>query len=379
MGRVVWGGTRRYVPLYLGAHVWSSGSKKSLLPAIITTTAMIITTAGDEQEMTRMAPNSLSLSDAVEGFLLACEARQLSPHTIRDYSTTLAHFKRFVGDDPPLDQIDAGLIARFMASLALPQPRLGAVAVPDAPLSKKTALNRHTGLSALWSWALRERLVHSNVVREVTPPRPEQRAIEPLSEADVRALLAVCDRTRAYSRPGKRACDNARPTALRDRLIIFLLLDTGMRVSELCGLTASAVDLRNRQVFVMGKGDKERALPVSAETAKVLWKYMKSRAEAKASAPLLVAVNGEPLTRTAVLQMLADLGERAGVRDVHPHRFRHTFAINMLRNGGNVYALQLALGHTTLEMVRTYLALAQADLRTAHEEASPVANWRLKG
>lgn len=326
-----------------------------------------------------MATFSVSLSDAIEGFLLACEARQLSPHTIRDYSTTLAHFQRFVGDDPPLAGIDAGIIARFMASLALPQPRGGAVAVPDAPLSKKTALNRHTGLSALWSWAVREKLVHSNVVREVTPPRPEKRAIEPLSEADVRALLAVCDRTRAYSRPGKRACDNARPTALRDRLIIFLLLDTGMRVSELCGLTAHAVDLRNRQVFVMGKGDKERALPVSAETAKVLWKYMKSRAEAKASAPLLAAVNGDPLSRIAVLQMLADLGERAGVRDVHPHRFRHTFAINMLRNGGNVYALQLALGHTTLEMVRTYLALAQADLRTAHEEASPVTHWRLKG
>ena len=79
------------------------------------------------------------------------------------------------------------------------------------------------------------------------------------------------------------------------------------------------------------------------------------------------------------------LGAKAGVSDCHPHRFRHTFAVNFLRNGGNAFGLQMALGHTTLQMVQTYLALAQADpstaLRTgldaAHRKASPVENWRL--
>lgn len=92
-----------------------------------------------------------------------------------------------------------------------------------------------------------------------------------------------------------------------------------------------------------------------------------------------MTVHGQPFDRTALLALLHDLGVKAGVPDCHPHRFRHTFAINFLRNGGNVYELQMALGHTTLEMVRTYLALAETDLQRAHEEASPVTRWRLSG
>ena len=83
------------------------------------------------------------------------------------------------------------------------------------------------------------------------------------------------------------------------------------------------------------------------------------------------------MNRDALLKLLIRLGAKAGVRDCHPHRFRHTFAVNFLRNGGNAFELQMALGHTTLQMVQTYLALAQADLDAAHRKASPVENWRL--
>jgi integrase/recombinase XerD len=239
-----------------------------------------------------MMQRSLTLSHAVQGFMLACAARQLSAHTVRDYATTLRRFQGFVVGDPLLDEIDANVIRRFMAFLATPQPGGGAVARAPRPLSKKTSLNYHTGLSALWTWAVGERLVASNVVREVEPPRAEQPAIVPFSQADVKALVGACERSREYSRPGKRVCDNARPTGLRDKTLLFLLLDTGMRASEVCGITAQDVDLKNRRVFVLGKGDKERSLPISPETARVLWRYMSERAEAKASEPLFVTITG---------------------------------------------------------------------------------------
>ena len=83
------------------------------------------------------------------------------------------------------------------------------------------------------------------------------------------------------------------------------------------------------------------------------------------------------MRRDVLIKLLVRMGQRAGVANVHPHRFRHTFAINFLRNGGNAYALQMMLGHSTMEMVKRYLALAQADVEAAHRQASPVANWRL--
>ncbi len=331
-----------------------------------------------------MAKSSLSLAQAIDGFLLDCAARRLSAHTVRDYSTTLRKFAAFAGEDAsaggevPLASIDATTIRRFMAFLGTPQPGGGAVAREPRPLSKKTSLNYHTGLSALWQWALGEGLVERNVVRDVEPPRAERTAIVPLSQADVKALLKACELTREYGRDGKRVCANARPTALRDKTLILILLDTGLRASEVCGITARDVDLKNRRIWTMGKGDKERSVPISAETAKALWHYMNERSEAKASAPLFATVDGRPFSRTALLALLADLGEKADILDVHPHRFRHTFAINFLRNGGNIFELQMALGHSSLEMVRRYLALAETDLERAHEEASPVNRWRLK-
>jgi site-specific recombinase XerD len=96
------------------------------------------------------------------------------------------------------------------------------------------------------------------------------------------------------------------------------------------------------------------------------------------NAPLFITRGGTPCNRGALRLLTKRLGERAGVPDCHPHRFRHTFAIQFLRNNGtNIFALQAALGYTSLDMVKKYLSIIQADPDTAYETASPVANWKL--
>lgn len=322
----------------------------------------------------------LTYAQAVDGYLLDARAQRLSQDTIRNYTLTFRRFGEWLDEELLLDAITPAMISAFLASLAQPQTAQGGVAVrPPKGLSKKTTLNYHGALGALWSWAVREGFALANVVQSVSRPRPEKRTVTPFSESDVKAILAACDRTRSYTRPGKRVCDNERRTALRDRAVILLLVDTGMRSGELAGLKGRDLDMKNRRLTVFGKGSKERVLPFSPTTGKAIWHYLQTeRGEYGPRDPLFATVDGAPLNREALLQLVNRLGERAGVSDCHPHRFRHTFAVTFLRNGGNAYELQALLGHTTLEMVKQYLSLAQTDVEAAHRRASPVENWRLR-
>jgi integrase/recombinase XerD len=283
----------------------------------------------------------LTISKAIEGFILEKEAQRFSSHTIEGYYYAFGKFLNFLGsEDVFLDDITTNHVKRFLAGLGKSDKSNG------SGLSDKTLYTIHAYLSSLWTWAVTEGHVDEHIIRKVPAPDPEERAINPFTKRDIAALLEACGRTKPYTRPGKRECSNARPTALRDRTIILVLLDTGVRVSELCNLDVGDIDLKNRRITVFGKGDKERVLSISPATAKVLWRYNNNgeRSNALPHEPFFVTVEGTRMTRRAVSRVLQRIGERGGVSDVHPHRFRHTFAIEFLRNGANIYALQAALG-----------------------------------
>jgi site-specific recombinase XerD len=320
----------------------------------------------------------LTLTECIAGFLLEKQAQHLSPHTVADYSNAFRKFQAYLGADVPLAGITPAQVKSFLADLSEPRAPSGAAPRPVKGLSNKSILNIHTGLSALWTWAVAEGVVQRHLLREIPRPRPEKRVINPFTLDDVKKLLGACERSRTYSRPGKATCDHTVPTGLRNRAMILLLVDTGIRASELCGLTSKDADLTNRHILVLGKGNKERSLPISARTAKMVWRYLTTeRKDERVDRPLFVSNTDDPMTRDGLLRVLKRLGEKAGVPNCYPHRFRHTFALSFLRNGGNAFELQMALGHTTLEMVQTYLTLAQTDLDEAHRRASPVENWRL--
>jgi integrase/recombinase XerD len=217
----------------------------------------------------------------------------------------------------------------------------------------------------------------THIVHKVEKARPEKRAVVPFTADDIRALLSVITTSRLYSRPGKRTSTHTIPNADRNRAIILLLLDTGIRSSELCGLRIHQTDLKNRRIKVMGKGSKERWVPFCARTGQAIWKYLATCKDDRVGDYLFKTTEGGPLGPDRMLKLLYGIGERASVEDVHPHRFRHTFAINFLRNGGDPWSLQMMLGHSTMEMVRTYLSIAQGDLDKSHQLASPVDHWRL--
>lgn len=307
--------------------------------------------------------NTFPLSKIIDGYLLSLHARHLSPNTIIDYTRTLTKFAAFLVTDPPVTDITSRYIEQFLASF------------PN--LSNKSLLNHYIALSALWTWMVREEFVKENIVKRVTAPKPIKKDIQPLTEAEIRAIMGALHRSRVYRRAGVNV-DHELDTMERNRVIILLMLDTGIRASELCGLKIADVDNRNSRIFVKhGKGEKERTLPISSRTAQAVWRYISGRKDTRPDDPLIATRTGRPMTRGKLSETFAAIGRRAGVAGLHPHKLRHTFAIMFLRNGGDAYTLQSMLGHSSLDTVRIYLRLAQVDLDNAHRRASPVDNLRL--
>lgn len=323
----------------------------------------------------------VTITQAIAGFIHAKTAAGKSPYTIRNYRTSFAKLQTFLGgidqSDPALASIDRATLTDFLAWLHTytSQPAGAAKRAPVA-LSAKTILNIHADLSSLWQWATEEGFVPANIVRRIEPPNPKSPAVDTFTQKQIEAMLDICQRKQTWNAP-----DNEQTGAIADRnhLIILLLIDTGLRASELCDITLDDIDLAANKIRIIGKGDKERFVYFGKRTAKAIWRHITPRLTAEERHLLTVgpAHDPRPLTRFVLRQILVRIGERAGVPNVYPHRFRHTFAITYLRNGGDLFTLQEILGHSDLDMVRRYARIAQTDCARAHQKASPVDNWRL--
>ena len=218
---------------------------------------------------------SISFNSALDGFWLQAESRGLSENTLNDYANTYRLYKAYIGVDTPVTNITPQDIQAFLAANA---PRL----------KKKTLSNYHVGLSALWTWMVRFDLVDTHIVKKVVRPEPEKRDIIPYSDTDVRAIMASLERSKPYRRKYQEMTHSLKH-AERHKAVLYILLDTGIRASELCNIKLHDVDLRNRQIYIFGKGAKERHVPFSPRTRQVLWKYITTeRADAPANHNLFV-------------------------------------------------------------------------------------------
>jgi integrase/recombinase XerD len=320
----------------------------------------------------------------VQGYLLCKSAEGVRQRTLDSYRYHLELAIGFFGDECDVASLTTGDIVRFLDWLRNDYKPTRAFQESDEPLSEKSRHNVYISLSGFWTW-LEIELELPHIVRRIRAPRFTDPAIVPFSREDIVSLIEACARTAAWRARSGEDIQSARSTGTRDRAVLLLLLDTGMRASELCGLNIQDVALETGQVRVVErhgapgpKGGAERYVVIGKSARRALWLYLAERPDSEiAGAPVFVTQAGRRFSRDTLRQMVHRLGERAGVKDCHPHRFRHTFAINYLRNGGDIFTLQLALGHKSLKMVKRYLALAQVDMEEAHRRASPVDRWAL--
>jgi integrase/recombinase XerD len=324
---------------------------------------------------------TLSISKAIDGFLKFKVAEGLSQRTVDSYEYYLNQWMNHIGDQD-VAKIKSSDITNYLAWMRTeykPKRWNG----NEDPLSAKSLRNVYIALRAFYTW-LNKEFNLPNPAKEITPPKFPQHVIQTFSKEDIEKLIKACIYSREAQTEGRHKFVMRRPSANRDQAIVLTLLDTGLRATELCSLTVEDVDLKTGKVNVRhgvgggAKGGKGRVTYLGKVARKAVWRYLATREDGSdPKAPLFISAGDRPFNRDSLRILIRRLGERAQITHVHPHKFRHTFAITYLRSGGDVFTLQSLLGHGSLDMVRHYAQIAEVDVENAHRKASPVDNWGL--
>jgi len=264
----------------------------------------------------------------------------LSKNTIASYRADLQQLSSFLKDKHLSGVKEENLFA-FLAS------KKGRAS---------SAARRVSTLKRFYQYCVRERRMEADPTLKLEPPRRVPRFPKTLSEADVEALLA--------------APDTQTPLGLRDRAMLELLYATGLRVSELVGLKTFQVSLESGVVRVMGKGSKERLVPLGEEAVSWILKYLSTRSSD--SDALFITSRGGGMTRQAFWHLIRRYGRRAiPGKKLSPHVLRHAFATHLINHGADLRVVQLLLGHADISTTQIYTHVARERLRQLHAKHHP--------
>lgn len=314
-------------------------------------------------------------SEAIDGFILFAKAGKYSPSNIPTMTTYLRYMCKWFGD-PELDAITLQDWQRYFVHLRTDYKPRRIASKKDAPLTESSIDNHWKIIRGFYNWAEETQLL--SIKRpDLKLPRQkyESPQIVPFTRDEVLRLIESTQFARVEKQNGQKY-KIKRPNADRDKVIILVLLDTGIRLGELARLQIGDINLENGEVQIRpyrsGKKSKARTVYLGARTRQAVWRYVTKKQFNKDEFSSLI-----DLKRDSIRLEVRRIGKNARVPNTHPHRFRHTFAITYLRNHGDVFTLQRLLGHSTLDMVQKYLAIIKEDIAKAHQSASPVDNWKL--
>jgi integrase/recombinase XerD len=291
-----------------------------------------------------------SLGTVIEAFLLEMRVeRGLSPLTIDAYRRDLAQFASGVRSGEW--RSDPAPARRFLAGLR------------EAGRRGSTLARKAASIRSFYGFALREGAASRDVATLLEAPRPGSYLPDVLARDEVEAILEA-------------PSDDA--IGVRDGAILELLYACGLRVSELIGLDMDRLDLANLQVRVIGKGNKERRVPMGEPARDRLHRYLGGpRQEWTAGRPtdaVFVSRRGRRLGREAVWRIVHRWGEASGVAErVTPHTFRHSFATHLLEGGADLRVVQALLGHASISTTQLYTHLTGERLREVYARSHPRA------
>jgi integrase/recombinase XerD len=276
----------------------------------------------------------------------------VSPHTYAAYAADLARFAAFVV--ARFAMADAGRVSREVV-LAFQ------AAEAERGVGARSQARRLSTLRGLFRFAVEEKILVDSPVADLRQPRLPRRLPRTLGESEVPSLLEAAA---------------ASATPLRDTALLEVLYGAGLRVSEATTLRLDMVFLGERAVRVLGKGDKERIVPLGRPACAALARYLEHErprlVTTRRCQEVFVSPRGRRLSRQAVFALIRRLAERAGIdTPLSPHGLRHAFATHLVERGADLRVVQTLLGHANIATTEIYTHLSRAHLRQVHAAHHP--------
>ncbi len=290
----------------------------------------------------------MRIDDAIYEYLLEQTVRGNSPNTVKDYRTKLEMFRRFTGD-VDVCELTLQRCREFYLELA------GRVA---NSVSIQTYIR---SLRAFLNWLYNNEYIEIDICKKFKLPKAKKPHINILTNDEINRMFD-CFSGDSF-------------LELRNRLILALMLDSGLRLGEVISARREDLHLKEHVLIVTGKGNKQRAVAFGSRTAEIFRKYLEIKPHSQL---LIIKVSGfgapEGVTESTIKDLFRKLKKKALIPRLHPHLLRHTFATRYLENGGNIYSLQLLLGHTSLHMTRRYVHLSMVKIQEDFVNFSPFDN-----
>ena len=291
------------------------------------------------------------LRPQIHAFLNFCRVEKgLSANSLSAYESDLERVSRFLGEGAPVPDTDG--LRRYLDSLY------------QAGLGSRSVARHVATLRNFSAFLVREGVLATDPSEHLRTPKQWQAIPKFLNLEQIEKLIA--------------APEVSKPTGLRDRAMLELLYATGLRVSELCRVGVSDLNLEMGVVRTMGKGNKQRLVPVGKEAIQAVRAYLETGRGAllkrRASRYLFVTAQGGCLTRQAFWKLLAGYGRKAGIfHGLTPHVLRHSFATHLLEGGADLRSVQVMLGHADISTTQIYTHVMQSRLRRVVEQHHPRA------
>jgi integrase/recombinase XerD len=311
-----------------------------------------------ELSIVRQKSNSYveTFKDALELFEKDCEIRNLRPYTIKYYRNEISAF---------LNQLsEQGIDVTLLKPSNITEEHIKENVIlymRNYKGAKVVSINtRLRALRVFFNFLHKQKYIPNNPMENIKLLKDRKRVIPTFSKEQLNKLF--------------RQPDLKTFTGFRDYTIMMLLLETGIRVNELIGLTLADIRWEDNLICIRNaKSYRERLVPIQKEMKNQLKKYVAIRGYVENDA-LFVTIDGKPMTKRGVQNRIEKYGVLAGIKGVRCscHTFRHTFAKLSVQQGANIFELQTILGHTSMEIVKTYVNLFGTDVRDSHKRFSPV-------